>query len=208
MKATGVPASNIFDDVAVVGIERHQILAIAEQGVETAGAAVAFGRLPSAGPRGWAKLLVVVVRSEVAVRRRRPMRRVFVMGRDLPNGCRMRTASAPRATCRYRSTKVPDRQDFPDGRLRAYGRASAGKAGVSGTMVQAGSEHQNRRLGSWKEIAAFFDLDESTVRRWEKDRGLPVHRVAWRGWRKSVRLYRRAGTLAQAIDGRAGRTEL
>ena len=43
--------------------------------------------------------------------------------------------------------------------------------------MQAGSEHQNRRLGSWKEIAAFFDSDESTVRRWEKDRGLPVHRV-------------------------------
>lgn len=43
--------------------------------------------------------------------------------------------------------------------------------------MQAGNEHQNRRLGSWKEIAAFFDSDESTVRRWEKDRGLPVHRV-------------------------------
>ncbi|HEY1310392.1 MAG TPA: hypothetical protein VGF02_05520, partial [Pseudolabrys sp.] len=43
--------------------------------------------------------------------------------------------------------------------------------------MQAGNEHENRRLGSWKEIAAFFDSDESTVRRWEKDRGLPVHRV-------------------------------
>jgi TolB-like protein/Flp pilus assembly protein TadD len=58
----------------------------------------------------------------------------------------------------------------------AHRRASAGKVGVSGAM-QAGNEHENRRLGSWKEIAAFFDSDESTVRRWEKDRGLPVHRV-------------------------------
>jgi TolB-like protein len=35
----------------------------------------------------------------------------------------------------------------------------------------------NQRLGSWKEIAAFFDCDERTLRRWEKQRGLPVHRV-------------------------------
>jgi tetratricopeptide (TPR) repeat protein len=34
----------------------------------------------------------------------------------------------------------------------------------------------NRRLDSWKEIAAFFGRDESTVRRWEKERSLPVHR--------------------------------
>jgi tetratricopeptide (TPR) repeat protein len=35
----------------------------------------------------------------------------------------------------------------------------------------------NRRLDSWKEIAAFFGRDERTVRRWEKERGLPVRRV-------------------------------
>jgi hypothetical protein len=34
-----------------------------------------------------------------------------------------------------------------------------------------------KRLDSWKEIAAFFDRDERTVRRWEKERGLPVYRV-------------------------------
>ena len=32
------------------------------------------------------------------------------------------------------------------------------------------------QLESWKEIAAFFNRDERTVKRWEKDRGLPVHR--------------------------------
>jgi len=36
-------------------------------------------------------------------------------------------------------------------------------------------EPANDRLDSWKEIAAYFRRDESTVRRWEKD-GLPVHR--------------------------------
>jgi tetratricopeptide (TPR) repeat protein len=34
-----------------------------------------------------------------------------------------------------------------------------------------------KRLDSWKEIAAFFGRDERTVKRWEKERGLPVHRV-------------------------------
>src|SRR5581483_8761420 len=34
----------------------------------------------------------------------------------------------------------------------------------------------NRRIDSWKEIAAFFGRDERTAKRWEKERGLPVHR--------------------------------
>jgi hypothetical protein len=33
------------------------------------------------------------------------------------------------------------------------------------------------RLDSWKEIAKFLNRDLSTVRRWEKEKGLPVHRV-------------------------------
>jgi len=42
----------------------------------------------------------------------------------------------------------------------------------------------NRRLGSWKEVAAFFESDESTVRRWEKERGLPIHRLPGGGGAK------------------------
>ena len=40
-------------------------------------------------------------------------------------------------------------------------------------------EHQGSkpRLDSWKEIAGFFGRDERTVKRWEKERALPVHRV-------------------------------
>src|SRR5260370_17847373 len=34
-----------------------------------------------------------------------------------------------------------------------------------------------RRLDSWKEIAAFFGRDERTVKRWEKERGMPIHRL-------------------------------
>jgi tetratricopeptide (TPR) repeat protein len=40
-----------------------------------------------------------------------------------------------------------------------------------------GSPAENRRIDSWKEIAAFFGRDERTVKRWEKERGLPVHRL-------------------------------
>jgi Tfp pilus assembly protein PilF len=36
---------------------------------------------------------------------------------------------------------------------------------------------EDRRLDSWKEIAAFFGRNERTVKRWEKNRALPVHRV-------------------------------
>ncbi|MCH8980227.1 MAG: hypothetical protein IH945_13455 [Armatimonadetes bacterium] len=34
------------------------------------------------------------------------------------------------------------------------------------------------RLDSWKEIAAYLDREDRTVRRWEKTEGLPVHRHA------------------------------
>jgi hypothetical protein len=38
-------------------------------------------------------------------------------------------------------------------------------------------ENPERRLDSWKEIACFFARDERTVRRWEKEQALPVHRI-------------------------------
>ena len=44
----------------------------------------------------------------------------------------------------------------------------------------AGVEDE-RRLDSWKEIAAFFRRDPRTVKRWEKERALPVHRIPGKG---------------------------
>jgi TolB-like protein len=44
-------------------------------------------------------------------------------------------------------------------------------------VAQGATGDSDRRLDSWKEIAAFFGRDERTVRRWEKDSALPVHRV-------------------------------
>ena len=37
-------------------------------------------------------------------------------------------------------------------------------------------EPESDRLDSWKEIAAHFRRDIRTVRRWEEEQGLPVHR--------------------------------
>jgi len=39
------------------------------------------------------------------------------------------------------------------------------------------SPTDSQRLVSWKEIAAYFNCDVRTVKRWERERGLPVHRV-------------------------------
>ncbi len=57
----------------------------------------------------------------------------------------------------------------------------------------------DHRLDSWKEIAAFFGRDERTVRRWEKERGLPAHRVPG-GSRGAVFAY--TNELADWLRGR------
>ena len=76
----------------------------------------------------------------------------------------------------------------------------------------------DERLTSWKSIGAFFERDERTVRRWEVERGLPVHRVpgAGRGgvyaytgelteWLKTADT---AGDLTSSEDGRAVEPEI
>ncbi|MFQ5690367.1 MAG: hypothetical protein ACE5HQ_08865 [Gemmatimonadota bacterium] len=41
----------------------------------------------------------------------------------------------------------------------------------------SGPESRGRRLRSWKQIARYLDRDIRTVMRWEKQGGMPVHRV-------------------------------
>lgn len=55
------------------------------------------------------------------------------------------------------------------------------------------------RLDSWKEIAAFLGRAERTVKRWESERGLPVHRVPG-GGRGVVFAY--SHELAEWLKGR------
>src|SRR5271154_700694 len=61
-----------------------------------------------------------------------------------------------------------------------------------------------RSLVSWKEIAAFLNRSERTVKRWERERGLPVHRVPG-GERGSVFAY--PGELADWLKGKARELE-
>ena len=42
-------------------------------------------------------------------------------------------------------------------------------------IPSAWSDTENR-LDSWKEIAVYLERTPATVRRWEKEEGLPVHR--------------------------------
>jgi TolB-like protein len=62
----------------------------------------------------------------------------------------------------------------------------------------------SKRLDSWKEIAAFFGRAERTVKRWETERGLPVHRVPGSG-RSSVFAY--SEELAEWLRGRSQELE-
>ncbi len=55
-----------------------------------------------------------------------------------------------------------------------------------------------KRLDSWKEIASFFGRAERTVKRWETERGLPVHRVPG-GGRSAVFAY--SNELADWLKG-------
>src|ERR1700735_5549755 len=57
-----------------------------------------------------------------------------------------------------------------------------------------------KRPDSWKEIAAFLGRAERTVKRWESERGLPVHRVPG-GGRSAVFAY--ANELADWLKGRS-----
>jgi TolB-like protein/Tfp pilus assembly protein PilF len=59
---------------------------------------------------------------------------------------------------------------------------------------------RGRRLESWKEIAAYLGRDVTTVRRWERREGLPVHRILHS---KLGSVYAYATELDAWRDGRA-----
>jgi TolB-like protein len=61
-----------------------------------------------------------------------------------------------------------------------------------------------KRLDSWKEIATFLGRAERTVKRWETERGLPVHRVPG-GGRSAVFAFQ--DELAEWLKGRAHELE-
>ena len=70
--------------------------------------------------------------------------------------------------------------------------------------LRAENPEQEKILVSWKEIASFLDRAERTVRRWERDRGLPVHRVPG-GERGGVYAY--PSELADWLRGKSSELE-
>ncbi|HLI62691.1 MAG TPA: tetratricopeptide repeat protein [Terriglobales bacterium] len=69
-----------------------------------------------------------------------------------------------------------------DGSLSPGGNVSEATGNVAGTPtggVSSGGAQASpgRRLDSWKAIAQFLNRDIRSVQRWERDRGLPVHRL-------------------------------
>jgi tetratricopeptide (TPR) repeat protein len=67
----------------------------------------------------------------------------------------------------------------------------------------ADSSERAKVLVSWKEIAAFLDRAERTAKRWERKRGLPVHRVPG-GERSGVFAY--SHELSAWLRGEEGRS--
>ena len=48
--------------------------------------------------------------------------------------------------------------------------------GESSLQVPPPEQISEKRLDSWKEIAAYLNRDVTTAQRWEKREGMPVHR--------------------------------
>ena len=59
-------------------------------------------------------------------------------------------------------------------RLKSTGVSLSVEGFMSGEQR---AEPKGLRVESWKGIASFFQRDERTVKRWERERGLPVHRM-------------------------------
>jgi tetratricopeptide (TPR) repeat protein len=66
------------------------------------------------------------------------------------------------------------------------------------------AELPKTRLETWKEVAGFFGRDERTVKRWEAERGLPIHRLP--GAARS-RIYAEVRELELWMKGAAGPSE-
>ena len=68
------------------------------------------------------------------------------------------------------------------------GQATSGHDRSFPFMAASRDPFAAKRLDSWKEIAAFFGRAERTVKRWETERGLPIHRLPG-GGRSAVFAY-------------------
>ena len=75
---------------------------------------------------------------------------------------------------------------------------------ASSVDAQGPNDIRNVRLDSWKEIAAYLQRGERTVRRWEQTEGLPVHRHVHD---KAASVYAYSGELDRWIRSRGAGTQ-
>src|SRR5580698_6844991 len=59
--------------------------------------------------------------------------------------------------------------------IRSTARSGPGMAAMASSRTE--NSRLEKTLVSWKEIAVYLNRAERTVKRWERERGLPVHRV-------------------------------
>jgi hypothetical protein len=75
----------------------------------------------------------------------------------------------------------------------------------------AEKESRNDRLDSWKEIAVYLNRTERTVIRWEKTRGLPIHRIpggqAVFAYRHELDIWLQQGEVTNAVNSTDDDTE-
>lgn len=102
----------------------------------------------------------------------------------------------------FRGGLAGDKSRYTVAASNPPGDESAGSGQISGFYFPMAAHRDplgGRRLDSWKEIAAFFGRAERTVKRWETERGLPIHRVPGIG-RSSVFAY--SEELSEWLKGR------
>jgi Tfp pilus assembly protein PilF len=80
----------------------------------------------------------------------------------------------------------------------------AKRAGADIEGVGRMAESRKARLETWKEVASYFGKDQRTVKRWEFDRGLPIHRLPGAG---RSRIYADVQELEAWLKGVAGSDE-
>jgi hypothetical protein len=84
--------------------------------------------------------------------------------------------------CAFEPTQTHSSKDFQSLCSRLFGILAATKQKSKGEDDLNMAVNQQvlidpERIESWKKIAAYFGRDERTVKRWEKERSLPIRRV-------------------------------
>ena len=102
-----------------------------------------------------------------------PMRKRLPANGNLQNCCRFLDLPSNAAVCRVMPRGL---QSLTGPGPRHRGPLQGRRMGEPLPGIPPSGGPPEDRLDSWKEIAAYLDRDVTTVQRWEKREGMPVHR--------------------------------